>query len=153
MIGSRYSIVITGTIPNSATNVFANITGGTFGRVCIYDLLMGSTATPADNAAKFQLQRSTSAGSGGTAVTPSPLDPADVAAGTAVQQLPSVQPTLTSNLFLLQWSQNQRATFRWVAAPNAEIVIPATSANGVAVVNPAIGGSAVAFDCNVLIAE
>jgi hypothetical protein len=153
MVGRRYNIYITGTIPNSTTNVFANVTGGTTIRTNIYDIVTASTATPADNAAEFYMQRSTTAGSGGTAITPQALDAADPAAVTACQQLPSVQPTLTSNAILLAWSHNQRATFRWVAAPNSELVVPATSANGIALVNPAIGGSAVAYQANIMIAE
>lgn len=114
----------------SATLPLGNIVSATTVRPMLFDVTMGSDATPADNAATFSFQRGTTAGTwagaGGAAITPDPLDPADPAAlATGNQGISSVGPTLTAGVFLLQWSQNQRATFRWVAAPGSEIKLPA----------------------------
>lgn len=155
-MGRKYAINGSLTAPNSTTAPIAVLTSTTAIRPMVYDIVVGSTATPADNAAKFQIQRATTAGTGATTtITPQALDPGDPAATATANQgaYTTTNPTLTASAFLLQWSQNQRATFRWVAAPTSELVIPATSANGVALVNPAIGGSAVAYDWLMLYAE
>ena len=118
----------------SATLPIANLVGAATIRPGIFDISIGSDATPADNAAKYAIQRGTTAGTwagaGGAAITPQALDPADPAAlATANQGLASVGPTLTASAFLLQFSTNQRATYRWVAAPGSELKIPATASN------------------------
>ena len=108
----------------------------------IYDVLIGSDATPADNAAEYNLQRVTAAGTS-TSVTPQPLDPADAATETDSGEAHSIEPTYTSNAVLLNLMSNQRATVRWVAAPGGELVIPATASNGVGLVVVTVAGSAV----------
>lgn len=119
----------------SATLPIMNIVGATTIRPKIYDVMLGTDATPADNAMKFTFQRSTTAGTwggaGGAAFTPVALDPADPAAlASANQGVCSVGPTLTASAFVHQWAMNQRASIRWVAAPGGELVIPATASNG-----------------------
>lgn len=125
---------------SSATLPFGNIISTTAIRPMIYDITMGSDATPADNASTFAFQRGTTvgtwAGAGGAAITPQAIDPGDPAAtATANQGIASVGPTLTASAFVLQWAQNQRATFRWVAAPGSELKMPATASNGLNLVN------------------
>jgi hypothetical protein len=133
------SYSINGNLTNTASSTapLLNIVGGTTVRVKIYDLCMGSDATPADQATKYALQRSTTAGTTPTtAITPQALDAADPAAvAVGNQGTFAANPTLTANAFLLQWSQNQRATYRWVAAPGKELIVPATSANGIALLS------------------
>lgn len=100
-------------------------------RAKIYDYTIGSGATPGDNAFVHIVQRCTTAGTG-TALTPTALDSADTLASTiVVKDTTTVDPTLTANAFLGRKALNQRATFRWVAAPYGEIIIPATASNGV----------------------
>lgn len=139
-IGRQYNISGNCAQGSSATLPLGNVISTTAIRPLIYDITMGSDATPADNASTFAFQRSTTtgtwAGAGGAAITPQALDPADpAAASTANQGVASVGPTLTASAFVLQWSQNQRATFRWVAAPSSELKMPATASNGLSLVN------------------
>lgn len=109
-------------------------------RAKVYDILVGSEATPADNSFLWQFQRCTTAGTAGSAVTPQSLDPADTLASTIVcGQAHSVNPTLTANAFLLSLGLNQRASFRWVAAPGGELMIPATASNGIGIITPTAG--------------
>jgi len=93
--------------------------------------MFGSSATPDDNAISNYIQRHTApAGTGGTAITPTPLDPAESASVTASSQ--SVTGgTYTAGAVLLSIPTNQRASHRWVAAPDGEIVTPATASNGI----------------------
>lgn len=97
----------------------------------VYDISLGSAATPGDNAFIWIIQRCTTAGTG-TTTTPNSLDPADTLACTIVAtNVVTADPTLTANAFLYQAALNQRATFRWVAQPYGEILIPATASNGI----------------------
>lgn len=127
----------------SATVPMGVLTGGTTRRLKLYEINVGSDATPADNAASNQIMRTTARGTQSTTVTPNPIDPADPAAVATFDTAWSVNPTITASSQLLQWGQNQRASFRWVCAPGKELVCPATSANGLAHVVLANGGSAV----------
>lgn len=102
-------------------------------RAKIYDISIGTAATPADAAFTWVFQRCTTAGTG-TASTPNSLDPADTLASTIVcKDTTTVDPTLTAGAFLEAIALNQRATYRWVAAPYGELIIPATTSNGIIV--------------------
>jgi hypothetical protein len=111
-------------------------------------LTLGSDATPADNAAEYNLQRFTAAGTS-TAVTPQPLDPADAATEADAGEAHSIEPTYTANAVMLNFMANQRATFQWYAAPGYEIVVPATASNGLGVLSVTVGGSAVNVGCTI----
>jgi hypothetical protein len=101
-------------------------------RAKVYDLTIGCDASPADNAFVHIGQRCSTAGTG-AALTPNALDPADSLASTIVaKDTITSDPTLTANAFVFPgFALNQRASFRWVAAPYGEIIIPATASNGV----------------------
>src|SRR5690348_2288983 len=90
-------------------------------RAKIYDVILGSEATPADAALLFTFRRCTAAGTN-TSVTPQPLDPADFATEFDAGENHSAEPTYTAGAILLNIPLNQRATFRWVAAPGGELV-------------------------------
>ena len=115
-----------------------------------YDLVFGSEATPADNAFQYIVQRCTAAGTS-SAVTPSPLDPADAATEADSGENHTIEPTYTAGLVLLAVGLNQRATFRWVASPGGELVYPATAANGIGIQTPT--SSAVAITATVMFVE
>ena len=93
----------------------------------LYDYMVACIATPADNVFTHLIQRSSTAGTG-AAVTPSPLDPADAAA--LMDGIDTITVNPTTGVTLLQVGLNQRATYRWVAAPGSELVFPATASNG-----------------------
>lgn len=121
-------------------------------RLKLFDLIIGSEAAPADNVNLWTLDR-VSGGSptGGTSVTPQPLDPADaVALCDAVEGTITVNPTIGTRL--LSVPLNQRATFRWVAAPGSELVSPATDNHGFAVQTPTAVGL-IAVTATLLIEE
>lgn len=136
----RYSVAAQDA--NTAATTLVGVTSATTVRPRIYDLVCGSDATPADNACEFNLQRTTAAGTS-TAFTPIAIDPADPASLASAGFNHSIEPTYTASALLLEWAQNQRATFRWVAAPSSELVLPATAANGAGVISVTVAGSAV----------
>lgn len=125
---------------NSATVPQAQLVGAASIRPKIYDVFLGSPSTPAANAATWRFTRSTTASTGGTAVTPSPIDPGDPASISAAMVAPSMSaPTL--GVVLMEWAQNQQATFRWVAAPAKEMIVPATASNGIVLMNPVLSSA------------
>ena len=142
----RYAAV--GSDTNTAGTTVWSLTSATTIRPRIYEFLIGSVATPADNAWEFILGRTTAAGTS-TAFTPIALDPADPAALAAAGFNHTVEPTYTANAQVLRLAGNQRAAVRWVAAPGGEIVLPATAANGIGCLSNAVGGSAVAMSFTV----
>lgn len=98
-------------------------------RIRLYDVTFGSEATPADAAILWTFQRCSAAGTS-TGVTPVNLDPASSATEADAGENHTIEPTYTASTIFLNFPLNQRATFRWVAAPGGEIVMPATASNG-----------------------
>lgn len=100
-------------------------------RGAIFHILIGSVATPADQAARFTMGRITAVGTEGAGFTPNNLDPAGPAgaydSGVGVF---SVEPTYTANKQIWQASANQRATINWWADPGCELILAATQNNG-----------------------
>jgi hypothetical protein len=117
-----------------------NLVGSAAVRPAWYDFVIGSDASPADVATEFNVTRTTDAGTGGSALAEPPLDPLSVAAtgagtGGTFAAEPSAGP------ILMNVALNQRATFRWVAAPGSELITVATAANGIMLSSVASGGT------------
>ncbi len=127
---TTYKTLITiGNSTGSLTTV-----GGQLRRGKLYDILIGTNGTPADNAMEFEIARITMGAStvlgGGISSLSSwlGLDQADNTGCVAsVGMNSSIETAYT---YLTQpWyvGINQRASYRWVAAPGGEIVYPANS--------------------------
>lgn len=125
----NYSIIATGS------------TGASFGicqlkstsdqsKIAIYDLTIGSAATPADQATLFVLNRFTSAGTGAV-LTPA-LALLDQFSATAIATGRGMLTTIAEGLTgMMLIPLNQRATFRWVAAPGSELMSRASPSTGI----------------------
>jgi hypothetical protein len=96
------------------------------------------------NADPFQVIRLTSAGSGGSSITPAKFDTGDASAGASAQSLPSSKGTesttlLTRSLLLTQTAPTAGgyyATWEWTQSLNAKpIIIAAGTSNGLVVKN------------------
>jgi hypothetical protein len=81
---------------------------------------------------EYDVSRQTAAGTS-TSATPNPLDSANRAAGTVASVNFSAEGTITAASSVLYIPVNQRASYRWVAVPGSELVIPATNLAGFAV--------------------
>jgi hypothetical protein len=90
--------------------------------------------------------RLTTAGTGGTAVTPSPLDPADAASGATAMMLPTVKGTegvgiAGASCYMMQTvtasaqMTNPIAVWDFDRPRSKPLIIPAGAANGIAVKN------------------
>lgn len=98
-------------------------------RIKIYDLLIGTNGTPADNFIEWDISRVTLA-STATSATPQPLDIADATSLTTTTVNSSTFGTITANSNVFYLGANQRASYRWVASPGGELISPATSSAG-----------------------
>jgi hypothetical protein len=98
-------------------------------RFRIYDVLIGTNGTPADNFIEWDISRVT-ASSTATIITPMPLDQADAATLTVATANSSTHALITGSGNVFYVGVNQRASYRWVAAPGGELVAPATSSAG-----------------------
>jgi len=134
-MGRRYATMGTQTTGSSAKTLIG-LTSVATTRPRIYDFVLGSDATPADQALRFFVQRYSATTDGvGTSYTPTALDPGDPASLlTAVLVLLTTEYTpYTSGAILFDVAMNQRSTQRWVAAPGGELVLPATAGAGAGV--------------------
>jgi hypothetical protein len=91
---------------------------------------IGTDTAPADNVLTWDVSRVTTTGTG-SAATPSPTDGSKRAAGTVSTVNQTAEPSLGVSLWAMPL--NQRASFRWVAVPGGELIIPATNNAGVAI--------------------
>jgi hypothetical protein len=130
---ARYSASGSQTLTTSATSALSVTSNtSTVQRNWVYELTFGNVGTPADQVSILVVQRVTAPGTA-TAVTPTLMDLADRAAQAVAGENHSSEPTYTSNTQVMEIPLNHRATFRWVAPPNGEIVCPATSGDGIGI--------------------
>jgi hypothetical protein len=104
----------------------------TLTRGLIQEIDVGTPGTPADNYLEYDISRQTAAGTS-TAVTPVPLDTTSRAAGTVGSANFTAEGTITATSSVFYLALNQRASYRWVAAPGSELVIPAVNLAGLAI--------------------
>lgn len=137
----KYAVKLARTASTTLAVGVIQSTATTPGRIKVYDLIVGSEASPADNVFLYTLDKVTAQGSlaGGTAVTPQKLDEADRAAlADALDTNITTNPTIGGRLLTIPL--NQRATMRWVAPPGGELVSPATDNTGFALQTPTASG-------------
>lgn len=95
----------------------------------LYDVLIGTNGTPADNVMEFQILRTTECATGvagGTTITAAPLDSNDKIAVSRVTVNSTGVAAGAASPSLWYIGINQRASYRWVAAPGGELIWPAT---------------------------
>lgn len=124
------------------TNLF-NPVAAPLTRARVYDISVGCSASPADQATKFKYGRTTALGTEGTGFAPVNLDSTGPAGEYDSGYGHSAEPTYTASKELLVFGLNQRATFRWVSAPESELVLPATQNAGAGLKSSAGTGTAV----------
>lgn len=133
-MADRYAVGLTQTAVSNVdgatgTDAVGELQGVATVRGRIYDLLFSQGATPADNVVRWEVPRATDSATGAAAVE-NALDPDAPPADLIAEEEITVGPTVTADSQVLDFDLNQRATFRWVAAPGGELVLPATAANG-----------------------
>lgn len=120
---------------------------GTTVRPILYELVIGSDTTPADNAFQLAVKRCSTAGTS-TGATPSPHDsssPVSLVNGCSNY---TVEPT--KGVILLTINMNQQATFRWVVPPEEGFLAPVTAANGFVIECLSASGGTPEFDATLM---
>lgn len=146
---SRWGVPLTKGADNVTSIGMITAAAANMRRAAVYDLLLGCSASPADNMFIYQVRRNTDIGTA-TGRTPVSLDPADgvLSAGSTVcRDTFTADPTL-SGLSIFQVAMNQRASMRWVASPGGEFIVPATANNGIVLGLSAATTSAFACGAN-----
>lgn len=133
-MGDKYGVGLTQTVVSAVdgatgTDAVGELAGVTTVRGRIYDMLFSQGGAPADTVVRWEVPRMTTSATGAAAVE-NPLDPDAPPADLLAEEEVTVGPTVTADSQVLDFDLNQRATFRWVAAPGGELVVPATAANG-----------------------
>lgn len=137
VLNSNATNTVSATLPLLTLISTANI------RPALYEIAISSDATVADNSNGLALQRCTTAGTPGSSPVSVALDPGDpTGQATCGLAVFSVAPTLTANVFPWKSSVNLRNSYRWVAKDGKEIKLPATAANGFALMSLVLSGSA-----------
>jgi len=119
-------------VVTAALTTALSIARGASRRAKLYDFTISAQGTPADNLLRWVLQRFNVAPTV-TAVVPASLDPADPASITTAGENASAEGTYTAATELFDQGINQRAAYRWIAAPDGELVIPDTAAAGIGI--------------------
>ncbi len=134
-MGDKYAVglqqtAITAVVGATGTDAVGELLGTTAVRARIYDLLFGHGGAPADTVIRWEVMRATTSATGSAAIE----NALDIDAPTAEilsEEEVTVGPTVTANSAVLDFDLNQRATFRWVAAPGGEILVPASATGAV----------------------
>ena len=117
----------------------------TLRRGWIYDIMVGVDGTPADNVVNWKVDRQTSTGTR-TSHTPTGVDGGDAACLLTGGVNTTIEAIVTDQTGLVQLGVNQRASYRWVAYPGGELIVPATNvaAIGIRAKSPAYTSTATA---------
>lgn len=139
---AKYALANNGTAISTQQNLstayktlvqLTSATGATtLRRAWIYDIMVGTDGTPGDTAVNWIVNRNSSVGTATTHV-PTPLDSADAAALLTGRVNHTIEGIVTDQTGLVQLGVNQRASYRWVAYPGGELIVPATDVNGIGV--------------------
>ncbi len=141
-----------GSITGAANKTIVGVTATAAIRPMLKRIIISSNAAPvATNSSEWQVTRYTAAGTS-TSVTPVTFDSGNPAATTVCGKNHSVEPTY-AGVSLLDIAHNQLATVQWRAAPDEEIVAPATAANGMGVFCVGVAGSGVLEIVSLVFAE
>ena len=129
-MGDRYAATGLVTVSGAPDSLMA-LNGVAAVRGKVFDFGFGGTGTPADNATRWRVARSTTAAASGTAITEVGLDGLAPAAQLIGNSNITSEPGYEEEL--VDIGLNARASWRWVAAPDAELFVPAdaTSAFGI----------------------
>lgn len=133
-INSSYTTLI-GVAASSGNFTNTGAGAGPLRRGKLYDILIGTNGTPADNYLEWSVFRTTLGttttwvGSISSVSSAYDLDLADSPFGAFVTLNTTANSSTVSSVLTQAWyvGINQRASYRWVAAPGSEIVYPANS--------------------------
>jgi len=129
-MAARFGVTGNKAALTAALTTALHIVGGTTARPRIFDWTLSFGGAPADNAITATIMRHSVAPTS-SAVVPAADDPADPAVRSTAGENASAEGTYTAASELFDQEINQRAAYRWVAAPEGELIVPAVAAAGI----------------------
>lgn len=132
MMGSRFSMIGTSQVQAAAERTLLALIAGANIRPKVFDVLLSFIDTPGDVLSEFRLSRISDESVGTSTTQPNGqkvTDPEGRAPDATGGSNYSVEPTYSAGADLLDFGLHQRATFRFIAAPESALVIPATANN------------------------
>ncbi len=131
-MGDRYAQTGTEAAVSASLQTVLGITGDANVRGRLYDFTVSQSGTPEDSTVNWTVMRYTVAPTG-SAVTPTALDDGAPAAQLVAVEDAGTTGTHTAGSEMFDQDINERAAYRWVAAPGGELVIPANATNGMGI--------------------
>ncbi len=136
--GSSYTLLLS-VAASTGNSQIGGVGAGPLRRGKLFDILVGTNATPADNYIEYEVARATIGttvvwlGTVSSVSTAYMLDPGDAAFGAHVTMNGSAGSTAVATRSAALWyvGVNQRASYRWVAAPGSEMLYAAVSSASV----------------------
>ncbi len=141
--------IVAGGDPQPLINIFS-VAGVSRGKVD--NIIVSSGAPLDDQAANYEVKRTTAIGTEGGGQIPVPLDPDTQPSSFDAGYGHTANPTETADTELLAFSVNQRATYEWLANPGKELVMPAATNNGLVLIRRSSTG-VYAIDATILFEE
>lgn len=144
--------MVANNIATSGTGHVLQIMAGASLKVRIRSITIDLSTSTAAGRLVLGLKRLTTAGTGGTAVTATPLETSDAAAGAAGMTLPSVVGSISGDYFAMPVFQTAAANpqpsgqrWQWIRHSHQKpLIIPAGTSNGIAIIIVAlVAGSTV----------
>ncbi len=143
-MSDRYGITGDQDISTGPSLAVLGLHADTLTREKIYEMAWGSVAAPSDVFVDWIVLRGDTGLGTSTAVTPAPLDEDAPVSQTTAGENYTANPTFTLTEALFRIGLNLRASWRWVAAPEGEIMIAATAVDSVVITPDAAAGGLVA---------
>ncbi len=139
-MGDRYAAVGLVTVATGPADTMLALNAVALTRGRVFDLGFGSNATPADNVIAWRVARSSSAVAVGAAVTETPLASSDGAPASQLIGISNVTTEPGYEEIFIDIGVNQRASWRWVAAPEGELITPGDAAAAIGIEPDGAGG-------------
>lgn len=135
MSGDKYGVGLTQSAISAVagdvgTRAVGELQGIAVKRGWVYDALFSQGSAAGDGTIRWEVNRATTSATG-TAAVEVALDPGSGVALLLSEEDVTAGPTVAVDTQMLDFDLNQRASFRWVASPDGEIIIPATVSAGI----------------------
>ncbi len=138
---SRFSCQLQHATPTAAVPIGLIQNQATTARIKVYDVTIGSSSAPLAEHYLHTIERVSGAPTGGTSVTPNPLDEDGSAVRANSVDTNTTAPASGTGVVLLSVGLHQQNTFHWQARQGSELVCQATDNDGFGHFTPVIGGT------------
>lgn len=128
MKGNAY--IVAGNVTAGTNKTAVHLIPGSVAPIFIYRVIIGSQSTPAAQAGRWVLVRTTADGTG-TAVTPAQINGTGAASRVGATVNHSIEPAYGVFQTGISLALNQQATMDWQANPGKEVEVPPSATAGI----------------------